>query len=450
MLPLTSSTCGQFALRSTRAQKAVSRPDKLQSHWQARPARLAATRSRSERASRRSAAAGTRAAPSRRGRARHGPRTPAGRGGLQAGGAAPPSGAAAAHCLPAGWGFSLPSLGRAGSRAAAAAAPTEGERRAFACPAGGRRGAGGGGSAALGRRFLADGGGVLALAGAARSCEAAGGGRRSPAGAGGTRLRPASALPARAPGAPQPGEYAPAGALPAPLLQPRPERRAGPAAWPRFVPRRLRVPRSVGCWPAGRRPRRGAVSRPRGAASAGQSSVTRGSRRNRSGLCPCRLYGRGRCGGAAGWPGPAFVRERPAALPGLSGLPGEGSVRAAPAPAPPRAGRCAARGSAAGSGELIHGCGFGLLAAPVAISLIFDRSIVWRFWLCSPRDCSISCCPFIEPFRQTVWVGRYSLKGFKMLCIPVQKQLFKNGAGCCSIVLFFSVIWCVSYSERNW
>lgn len=214
------------------------------------PARLAATRSRSERASRRSAAAGTRAAPSRRGRARHGPRTPAGRGGLQAGGAAPPSGAAAAHCLPAGWGFSLPSLGRAGSRAAAAAAPTEGERRAFACPAGGRRGAGGGGSAALGRRFLADGGGVLALAGAARSCEAAGGGRRSPAGAGGTRLRPASALPARAPGAPQPGEYAPAGALPAPLLQPRPERRAGPAAWPRFVPRRLRVPRSVGCWPA--------------------------------------------------------------------------------------------------------------------------------------------------------------------------------------------------------
>lgn len=275
----------------------MSRPDKLQSHWQARPARLAATRSRSERASRRSAAAGTRAAPSRRGRARHGPRTPAGRGGLQAGGAAPPSGAAAAHCLPAGWGFSLPSLGRAGSRAAAAAAPTEGERRAFACPAGGRRGAGGGGSAALGRRFLADGGGVLALAGAARSCEAAGGGRRSPAGAGGTRLRPASALPARAPGAPQPGEYAPAGALPAPLLQPRPERRAGPAAWPRFVPRRLRVPRSVGCWPAGRRPRRGAVSRPRGAAPAGQSSVTRGSRRNRSGLCPCRLYGRGRCGG---------------------------------------------------------------------------------------------------------------------------------------------------------
>lgn len=235
MLPLTSSTCGQFALRSTRAQKAVSRPDKLQSHWQARPARLAATRSRSERASRRSAAAGTRAAPSRRGRARHGPRTLAGRGGLQAGGAAPPSGAAAAHCLPAGWGFSLPSLGRAGSRAAAAAAPTEGERRTFACPAGGRRGAGGGGSAALGRRFLADGGGVLALAGAARSCEAAGGGRRSPAGAGGTRLRPASALPARAPGAPQPGEYAPAGALPAPLLQPRPERRAGPAAWPRFV-----------------------------------------------------------------------------------------------------------------------------------------------------------------------------------------------------------------------
>lgn len=64
---------------------------------------------------------------------------------------APPSGTAAAHCLPAGWGFAPPSLGRPGSRAAAAEAPQEGRavRRLRAPRAGvvGQRNGGGPGSA---------------------------------------------------------------------------------------------------------------------------------------------------------------------------------------------------------------------------------------------------------------------------------------------------------------
>lgn len=175
------------------------------------------------------------------------------------------------------------------------------------------------------------------------------GGRRSPAGAGGTRLRPASALHARAPGAPQPGEYAPAGALPVPRPRPRAPRRLGGLAALCSLAAAGAPLRRVS---AGRGAEwRGVpVSRPRGAAPAGQSSVARGSWRNRSGLCPCRRYGRGRCGGAAG----ACLC---AGAPGLSGLPGAGQREQ------PWYQHClvpgAARGSAAGSGELIHGCGTG-------------------------------------------------------------------------------------------
>lgn len=146
-----------------------------------------------------------------------GPPQPAAKGRGQR--SAPPSGAAAAHCLPPGRGGASPRRLAAGPGPAQRLGGRERRRQ-------GKKEAGAGGSAPRRRGLQRRGGGPgkppsPCWQGRGRSRPPLAGGRRRasealrarPERAGGSRLRPASALPpasslqpGRAPGAPQPGE----------------------------------------------------------------------------------------------------------------------------------------------------------------------------------------------------------------------------------------------------